>query len=121
MKSAKMIWIQSAIYVAIAFVLLLALPASAQSGAPVPFGNWATKPATEQLSVTPSWCRFTANNGASIVLLQEGTCSWDPTSAGGILTIINVHFYQPAPVRYSIVWVNAKTIKLDGDVMYKQN
>jgi len=112
--------LRNTICLAIGFVLLLALGATAQAAAPAPFGNWATKPASEQLYVSSSWCRFTGNNGTSSVLI-EGECSWDPTSVGGILTIINVHFYKPAPVRYNIVWVNSRTIKVFGDVFYKQN
>lgn len=104
----------------IGVVLFLALGARGQNGAPVPFGSWATKPASETLYVSPRWCRFTGNNGTTSVLI-EGECSWNPSSAGGILTIMNVHFYQPAPVYYSIVWVNSKTIKVTGDTFYKQN
>ena len=39
---------------------------------------------------------------------------------GGILTIIDIHFYKPAPVYFNIVWVNPKQIKVEGDLFYKQ-
>ena len=119
-KEAEMLRLKNTVCLAIGAVLILALRASAQNSAPVPFGNWATKPASEQLYVSPRWCKFAATNGTSSIL-QEGECSWNPTSAGGILTIMNIHFYKPAPVRYSIVWVDSKTIKVFGDVFYKQN
>jgi len=100
-------------------LFLLTLLASAQ-GAPAPIGNWATKPASETLFVSAGGCRFTGTNGTTTIVI-EGRCSWDPSSNGGILTIMNIHFYQPAPVYYNIVWVNAKQIKVEGDLFYKQD
>jgi hypothetical protein len=99
--------------------LFLPLLANAQ-GSPAPIGSWATKPASEQLFVSANGCKFTATNGKTTIV-QEGQCSWNPSSAGGILTIMNIHFYQPAPVYYNIVWVNSKQIKVEGDVFYKQD
>jgi len=88
--------------------------------APVPSGSWATNPPSEKLLVTASGCRFSGNNGVSSVLI-EGDCSWKPSSAGGILTIINVHAYKPAPVYFNVIWVDAKHIKVEGDLFSKQN
>jgi hypothetical protein len=99
-------------------VFLLPLLASAQNS-PAPIGYWATKPPSEQLFVSASGCKFSATNGTTSIV-QEGRCSWNPSSAGGILTIINIHFYKPAPVYFNIVWVNAKQIKVEGDLFYKQ-
>jgi hypothetical protein len=94
---------------------------AAQGTAPMPYGTWATKPASEQFFISSGGCRFYGNNGVTSVLI-EGECSWDkPTTIGGILTIMNIHAYKTAPVYYSVVWVNAKTIKVNGDTFYKQN
>jgi hypothetical protein len=105
------------IAIGIAFLLLPWL-ANAQ-GSPAPIGSWATKPPSEHFFISASGCKFTATNGQT-TMVQEGQCSWNPSSAGGILTIINIHFYKPAPVYYNIVWVNSKQIKVDGDLFYKQ-
>ena len=118
-KEATMLRVRKTICLTIGVVLFSALGAGGQSGAPVPWGNWATNPASEKLYVSASWCRFTGTNGTTSTLI-EGQCSWNPSSAGGILTIMNVHFYKPAPVYYNVVWVNSKTIKVFGDVFYKQ-
>ncbi len=99
-------------------LFLLPLFASAQ-GSPAPIGYWATNPASEQLFVSASGCKFTGTNGQTSIVI-EGKCSWNPSSAGGILTIMNIHFYKPAPVYYNIIWVNAKQIKVEGDLFYKQ-
>jgi len=100
-------------------LFLLPLFAGAQ-GSPAPIGSWATKPASEQLFVSASGCKFTGTNGNTTNVV-EGECSWNPSSAGGILTIINIHFYKPAPVYFNIVWVNSKQIKVEGDLFYKQD
>ena len=116
-----MLRLRNTLCLAIGVILLFALSATAQNTAPMPFGNWATKPASEQLSVTPNGCKFSGNNGKSSVLI-EGKCTWDnPTTVGAILTIMNIHNYEPAPIRFSVVWVNPKTIKVNGDTFYKQD
>lgn len=115
-----MLSLRKTISLSFAVVLLLASGARGQGGAPPPFGTWATKPASETLYVSASWCRFTGTNGRTSTVI-EGQCSWNPSSAGGILTIMNVHFYKPAPVYYNVVWVNSTTIKVFGDTFYKQN
>ena len=120
-KGAKLLWPRNAICVAIGAVLGLALSASAQDkGAALPVGFWVTKPASEQLFISTSTCRFTANNASGVtVQLIEGKCTWQASSDGGILTINNIHSYKSAPIRYSIVLVNSTTIKVFGDVFYK--
>jgi hypothetical protein len=116
-----MLRLRITVCLAIGIVLLTAILATAQSTAPVPFGNWAPKANNEHLSVTRTWCKFDGNDGKTSILI-EGECSWDnPTTVGAILTIMNVHFYQTAPVRFSIVWVNPKTIKVNGEAFNKQN
>lgn len=105
----------------IAALAIFTFHATAQTTAPPPFGTWAPTANNEHLSVTPDWCKFDGNNGSSSVLI-EGKCSWDnPTTVGAILTIMNVRAYQTAPVYFSIVWVNAKTIKVNGEPFNKQN
>lgn len=89
--------------------------AGAQS-APAPVGYWVTADGSEMLLVSETGCKFAASNGFTVL----GKCGWNPTSRGGILTIMNVYNYNPAPIRYNIVWVNQKTITVWGDVFYKR-
>jgi hypothetical protein len=102
-----------------AILLCCGLPLRAQGGAPPPLGYWVTQGGAETLLVDASGnCKFAGVNGAnSLVIL--GACSWNPTSRGGILTIMNVYNYKPAPIRYSVVWIDQQTITVDGDVFHK--
>ena len=80
-------------------------------------GYWVTPNGSEMLLVEASGtCKFAASNGFTVL----GRCSWNPTSRGGILTIMNVYNYKPAPIRYSVVWVNQTTITVWGDVFHKK-
>ena len=122
-QEAELHWLRNVLCGSIGAVLFVALGVSAQGqAARAPLGFWATKPANELLFVSASGCRFTGKNaaGATITLI-EGNCLWDASSVGGILTIMNVHNFRPAPIRYSVVWVNSRTIKVFGDVFYKQD
>jgi hypothetical protein len=89
--------------------------AGAQS-ASAPVGYWVTADGSEMLFVSETGCKFAASNGFTVL----GTCAWNPTSRGGILTIMNVYNYKPAPIRYTIVWVNQNTITVWGDVFHKR-
>jgi hypothetical protein len=71
-----------------AFVLLLT-PAAAQ--APMPYGFWSTGSGNEMLYVGQNGCKFQAFNAQRQTTgLSSGQCSWNPTSRGGILTIVAV-------------------------------
>ena len=97
-----------------ALLAAAASPALAQ-GAPAPVGVWQTADHSEMLVVmSNATCRFTA--GRQLII---GRCSWQPSSRGGILTILNQTNYKPAPIRYSVVWINATTITVFGDVFHK--
>ena len=141
MIDPKLLWLRNAICIAIAVVLFLPLSASAQGkgkgqtpaqnpgqnpgqgqggGAALPVGFWVTKPPSEQFLIAAGACRFTAYNASGVMVqVIEGTCSWQASSAGGILTINNVHSYKSAPIRYSVALVNSTTITVFGDVFYK--
>jgi hypothetical protein len=101
---------------AFAFALLFGETAGAQE-APAPVGYWLTQPPSESLLVDASGlCKFAAVNSLPV----QGSCSWKPSSRGGILTIIGHNTYLPAPVYFNVVWVNARTIRVWGDVFYKK-
>ena len=90
-----------------------ASPALAQASPPV--GVWQTPNHGEMLVVMSNGtCRFTA--GRQLII---GRCGWQASSRGGILTIMNQTNYKPAPIRYSVVWINATTITVFGDVFHK--
>jgi hypothetical protein len=114
-----MSWSRRVVLIAVGVVAFL--PVMARAQAPFPVGNWATRPPSERLYVSASGCRFTGTNGVSTTVI-EGGCSWNPSSQGGILTIMNVHqLVRPAPIYYNVVWINSKQITVYGDVFYKQD
>ena len=92
---------------------LSASAARAQS-APAPVGVWDSD-SGEHLVIGQT-CGIAANGVTGAV----GSCSWNPTGQGGILTIINVNAYQPAPVYFNVVWINASTISVSGDTFHRQ-
>jgi hypothetical protein len=96
-------------------VLAFAQAADAQSA--VPIGIWTTVDGSEMLVIERSaTCRFSARGGFTVL----GRCSWNPSSRGGILTILNQYNYKPAPIYYNVVWVNASTISVFGDIFHKR-
>jgi hypothetical protein len=91
---------------------MTAAPVAAQSPAPV--GFWSTGSGNETLYVGGNGvCKFQAQG-----TLVVGKCSWNSSSGGGILTIMNTNQFKPAPIRENIVWVNRRTIKVWGDVFF---
>lgn len=89
--------------------------AHAEAAAPV--GFWTTGTGSEQLLVSQSGCSL-AN--AAGVPTTSGPCAWNPTSRGGILTIMSSQTYRPAPVYFNVVWVNRSTISVEGDTFYRR-
>jgi|KBSMisStaDraftv2_1062788.scaffolds.fasta_scaffold2610661_1 hypothetical protein len=90
--------------------------ASAQS-APLPVGYWVTADGSETFLIGGNgYCRFAASNGLSV----EGSCEWNPSSRGGILTIMNTNNYIPAPIYYNVIWMDRQTISVFGDVFRKR-
>jgi len=93
--------------------VMLASGAVAQSAAPT--GVWATVGNAETLVVQNGYCKLTGNGGQ---IGAVGSCTWNPSAQGGILTIISTLTYQPAPVYFNVVWINQKTINVSGDVFH---
>ena len=98
------------------FILALAWATPAFAEAPPPLGYWATQDGSEELLVSASGCRFHAVQGTDVV----GTCSWNATSGGGILTITYPGYTGPQHVYFNIVYVNQTTISVFGDIFYRR-
>ena len=106
---------------AIAVALSLAPAMAFAQQSPAPVGVWSTDDGSEQLIIgAAGTCQYTGTVNGQVVSAAIGSCSWNAGSAGGILTIINTNAYQPAPVYYSIVWVDQNTIRVYGDVMHRR-
>ncbi len=108
------------IAVAAAGLAIGLLPVStgiAHAEASPPVGFWTTITGSEQLLVSQSGCSL-AN--AAGVPTTSGPCSWNPSSRGGILTIVSSQTRRPAPVYFNVVWVNQSTITVEGDVFYRR-
>lgn len=89
--------------------------AHAEASAPV--GFWTTSTGSEQLLVSQSGCSLA--NGAGVPT-TSGPCSWNPSSRGGILTIVSSQTRRPAPVYFNVLWVDQSTITVEGDVFYRR-
>ena len=89
----------------------------AHADAAAPVGFWTTQNGSEQLLVSQSGCSL-AN--AAGVPTTSGPCKWNPSSRGGILTVMSSQTYRPAPVYFNVVWVNQSTITVEGDVFYRR-
>jgi len=104
---------------AVFLALLVASTASTALGqaAPPPIGRWAQyAPGQEALNVYANGqCAFFFRGRITV----SGSCTWQPSSRGGILTITYPMPLEPGHVRYNIVWVNQTTITVWGDVMHK--
>jgi hypothetical protein len=98
--------------------LLAASTGIAQADAAAPVGFWKTRDGSEQLLVSGNGCSLA--NGAGVPT-TSGPCKWNPSSRGGILTIMSSQVYRPAPVYFNVVWVNQSTITVQGDVFYRQS
>jgi hypothetical protein len=99
-------------------LLLAGAATGAQAqGAPAPIGFWATANGAEQLTITATGCSLANAQGQPVT---SGPCSWNPSSTGGILTIMSSQTYKPAPIYYNVVWVNQTTITVDGDVFTRR-
>jgi hypothetical protein len=98
------------------FVLTL-FPVSGFAAAPPPVGYWVTADGGEKLLVQGNaQCSFAATGAAT----WGGTCGWQPSSIGGILSVWYSTIGGPAAVRWSVIWVDRNTIKVDGDVFYRR-
>ena len=96
-------------------LVLGALASPALAAAPAPVGVWQTADKSEMpVVMSNGTCRFTA--GRQLII---GKCGWQASTRGGILTILNQTNYKPAPIRYSVVWMNTTTITVFGDVFHK--
>jgi len=101
---------------AIAALALFYSAASFAQSAPPPVGNWQSQ-SNEILSVSPNgYCEFGING----TYTTYGACSWNATARGGVLTIINVTTYKPAPVYFNVQWIDNDTISVFGDTFYRQ-
>ena len=99
-------------------ITLAALPAAAfAQAAPVPLGYWTTADNSEQLLIQAGpFCSFVATAGTNV----GGSCGWNPSARGGILSIWYSTIGGPAQVQFNIVWINQTTISVWGDVFYRR-
>ncbi|HVN93256.1 MAG TPA: hypothetical protein VMT38_06155 [Terracidiphilus sp.] len=119
MKSVSRSLSFSALSLAAACMLLgvFGVQTATAQASPPPIGTWANK--TEGLVVMQSGtCGFLVNGRPK----WSGTCHWEtPSARGGILDLTYPMPLQPGHIRWSVIWVNATTITLDGDVFYKKS
>jgi hypothetical protein len=88
-------------------------PALAQSAPPV--GYWSTPDGGERLLVSNGQCSFAATGAAT----WGGSCGWDATYSGGILSIEYSTVQGPALVRFNVTWTGQNSISVNGDPFYR--
>jgi hypothetical protein len=103
-------------FVFAAFLGALATPA--QAAAPMPIGYWVTDDGVQTLLIQQNLQCSLQNPSANWIV--GGSCSWNASSNGGILTIMNVNQYQPAPIYLNVIWIDEQTISVEGDVFHRQ-
>lgn len=96
-------------------LMSVALASGAFAQAAAPTGVWVTAGNGETLVVQNGYCKLTGNGGQIGAI---GSCSWNPSAPGGILTIMSTLTYKPAPVYFNVVWIDQKTINVSGDVFH---
>jgi hypothetical protein len=97
---------------------LAAVATAAHAQSPPPFGFWTTQDGSEQLLIQQSGQCSLAN--AQGQPTTSGSCSWNASYAGGILTIMSSQLYKPAPIYFNVIWVNQTTITVNGDTFYRR-
>ncbi len=85
--------------------------------APPPWGTWKSTAGEAYLIVTPP------NTCALISVPRNyqirGSCDWNASYGGGILTIYNV-YQQNAPFPQNIVYVGNGRISIFGEIFFRQ-
>jgi hypothetical protein len=107
--------VPASIWSGLLMTVVLASGAVAQQAA-IPTGVWATDGNSETLVVQNGYCKLTGNGGQ---VGAVGSCTWNPSAQGGILTVMSTLTYKPAPVYFNIVWIDQKTINVYGDIFHR--
>jgi hypothetical protein len=118
MKSVRRSFSVSVLSLAACVLLGLAGSRAAQAqAAPAPIGNWVNQNKSNGLVVeTNGTCGFLVNGRAK----WSGRCTWEtPSAKGGILDLTYSMPLAPGHIRWSVIYVNATTITLDGEAFYK--
>ena len=104
---------------AVAFALLLGgigIGVARAQNAPAPIGYWNNANKTNSLVIEQSGtCGFLVNGKAK----WSGTCTWQASARGGILTLTYPMPLKPGQIRWSVVYVNQTTITVDGEQFVK--
>ena len=95
---------------AFAFALLLAPSPGAQAqGSPAPIGLWQGQNSGDYIMVQASGAC-----SASGTVNVSGTCAWNATSTGGVLTMTYQWTIGPAHLHWSIRWISRDVILVNN-------
>jgi hypothetical protein len=87
----------------------LVAPQLAHAQSPAPIGTWQGLNSGDYLSISSNgscYARGTVN--------VAGTCTWQASSAGGILTMTYPWTIAPGHIYWNIIWVNKTTILVNS-------
>src|SRR6478672_10353234 len=89
---------------------LASLPqAAAAQGSPAPVGLWQGQNSGDHIWVKPN-----GECSASGTVNVSGSCTWNPTSAGGILTMTYQWVRGPGQIHWSVIWIDRNVIQVNG-------
>lgn len=98
-----------------AAALLVASGVAKAQSAP-PFGYWEAEGGGQALNwAADGACSFAANG-----YVTNGTCDWNPTSSGGILTLTYPWALEPGHLYLNVAWQDEQTIVIEGFVFHKR-
>jgi hypothetical protein len=84
--------------------------------APAPIGTWNAQGNVNTLVVEQNGtCGFLVQGKAK----WSGTCTWQASAKGGILTLTYPMPLTPGHIRWSVIYTNQTTITVDGEVFRK--
>lgn len=108
--------VKSSLLAAMALALLGESTQVQAQGAAAPTGTWQSTASPTRFVITPQGCTMYFQGRVRVA----GTCSWNASSRGGILTITYPMPLEPGHVRYSVVWVDTNNITIFGEPFRRQ-
>ena len=97
-------------------VMATASPAQAQS-APPPVGVWNSPSTPTSFVINADGSCGYSYQGQ---VVRTGSCSWNPSSRGGILTLTYAMPLEPGRASWPIQWINQRTITIAGETFRRQ-
>ena len=93
----------------LSFAAAMLVPQLAHAQSAAPIGVWQGLNSGDYLTIEAN-----GTCGASGTVNVAGTCTWQSSSAGGILTMTYPMPLEPGHIYWNIIWVNQTTILVNS-------